>query len=309
MKKLIKIKLLLAFAVLCLIPIANAAGLEAKADLPEPVIDLSGNEINDSNAGMSKKHNVGIPDEDIIASLIRDGSMESSVQKEVRKTPAPFEKNDDLYLPAPTKPALTEEEVDTGSGASDDGFVPGEIIICFKDEYSPSKIANLIPNEKIVKTKDIYKSVYDSAKEKNSADSSKLESVKEEIGKYYVVTLSGKSQKGLLKIIKALNKLPNVKYAEPNYICKPCAVPNDYNNYNLWNMDRIQMPETWNTYPGKNIKVGVLDTGIDANHPDLKNNVVTSLGWNCERKSNTDTLDYYGHGTHVAGTIGAEAVS
>ncbi len=130
--------------------------------------------------------------------------------------------------------------------------------------------------------------------------------MKDEIGRYYVVTLSGKSPKGLLKIIKALNKLPNVKYAEPNYICKPCAVPNDYNNYKLWNMDRIQMPETWDTYPGKNIKVGVLDTGIDANHPDLKNNVVTSLGWNCERKSNTDTMDYNSHGTHVAGTIGAE---
>ncbi len=306
MKKMIKIKLLLVIAVLCLIPITNAAGMEAKADLPEPVIDLSGNEINDNNAGISKKHNVGISDKDIISSLIRDGSMERSVQKDAGKTPAPFEKNDDLYIPTPTKPALAEEEADNGSGVPDDGFVPGEVIICFKDEYSPSKIANLITNEKIVKTKDIYKSVYDSAKEKNSADSSKLESVKEEIGKYYVVTLSDKSQKGVLKIIKALNKLPNVKYAEPNYICKPCAAPNDYNNYKLWNMDRIQMPETWDSYPGKNIKVGILDTGIDANHPDLKNNVVTSLGWNCARKSNTDTLDYNKHGTHVAGTIGAE---
>ncbi len=166
MKKKNKIKLLLVFAVLCLIPITSAVGVEAKADLPEPVIDLSGNEINDSNAGMSKKHNVGIPDEDIISSLIRDESKESSVEKEVSKTPAPFEKNDDLYIPAPTKPALAEKEVDTGSGAPDDGFVPGEIIICFKDEYSPSKITNLIPNEKIVKMKDIYKSVYDSAKEK-----------------------------------------------------------------------------------------------------------------------------------------------
>ena len=96
MKKLIKIKLLLAFAVLCLIPITNTAGMEAKADLPEPVIDLSGNEINDKDAGMSKKHNVGIPDKDIISSLIRDGSMESPAQKDARKTPAPFEKNDDL---------------------------------------------------------------------------------------------------------------------------------------------------------------------------------------------------------------------
>ena len=134
MKKMIKIKLLLVIAVLCLIPITNAAGMEAKADLPEPVIDLSGNEINDNNAGISKKHNVGISDKDIISSLIRDGSMERSVQKDAGKTPAPFEKNDDLYIPTPTKPALAEEEADTGSGVPDDGFVPGEVIICFKDE-------------------------------------------------------------------------------------------------------------------------------------------------------------------------------
>lgn len=308
MKKILKIKLIMVFAVLCLISTINVTGIEAKTDSYEPVIDLSGNELNDKDAGMSKKHNMGISD-DIISALIRDKSIESPVQKDVRKIPAPSEKSDDSYIPVPTKPALAEEEkeVDVDSGASDDEFMPGEIIIRFKDKYSVSKIAKLIPNKKIVKAKDIFESVYNSAKQNYSIDSSRLESLKEEIGKYFVISISDKSKKSVLNIIKALKKVPIVKYAEPNYISKPCVVPNDYNNYKLWNMDRIQMPETWNSYPGKSIKVGVLDTGIDSKHPDLKRNVVTSLGWNCARKSNTDTMDYAGHGTHVAGTIGAEA--
>lgn len=306
MKKIIKIKLLLVFAVLCFLPITNVSGIEAKTDSPEPVIDLSGNEIKDNDAGVSKKYNIGVSDQDIVSSLIRDEPIGSPVPKDAEKTPAPIEESDDSYIPVPTESVLTEEEADPASGASDDEIMPGEIIIRFKDEFSASKIAKLIPNKKIVKTKDIFESVYNSARQENSVDTSKLKSLKEEIGKYFVVTISDKSKKSVLKIIKALKKLPIVKYAEPNYICKPCVMPNDYKNYNLWNMDRIQMPATWNSYSGKSIKVGVMDTGIDAKHPDLKNNVVTSLGWNCARKSNTDTLDYAGHGTHVAGIIGAE---
>lgn len=306
MKKIIKIKLLLVFAVLCFLPITNASGMEAKTDAPESVIDMSGNEINDNDAGASKKYNIGVSDQELISSLIRDESSGSSVPKDAQKTPAPFEESDDSYIPVPTESALTEKEADSTSVASDDEFMPGEIIIRFKNEFSISKIAKLIPNKKIVKIKDIYEAVYNSARKENSVDTSKLKSLKEEIGKYFVVKISDKSQKSVLKIIEALKKIPIVKYAEPNYICKPCATPNDYKNYNLWNMNRIQMPETWNSYPGKSIKVGVMDTGIDSKHPDLKNNVATSLGWNCARKSNTDTMDYAGHGTHVAGIIGAE---
>ena len=306
MKKIIKIKLLLVFAVLCFLPITNVSGIEAKTDSPEPVIDLLGNEIKDNDAGVSKQYNIGVSDQDIVSSLIRDEPVGSPVPKDAEKTPAPIEESDDSYIPVPTESVLTEKEADPASGASDDEIMPGEIIIRFKDKFSASKIAKLIPNKKIVKTKDIFESVYNSARQENSVDTSKLKSLKEEIGKYFVVTISDKSPKSVLKIIKALKKLPIVKYAEPNYICKPCVMPNDYKNYNLWNMNRIQMPNAWNSYSGKRIKVGVLDTGIDAKHPDLKNNVVTSLGWNCARKSNTDTLDYAGHGTHVAGIIGAE---
>ena len=54
---------------------------------------------------------------------------------------------------------------------------------------------------------------------------------------------------------------------------------------------------------GKGVKVGILDTGIDYNHEDLKGNY--RGGYNFV-ENNDDTKDLNGHGSHVAGIIGAE---
>lgn len=61
----------------------------------------------------------------------------------------------------------------------------------------------------------------------------------------------------------------------------------------------------WQTTRGKGIKVAVLDTGIDYNHIDLKDNFVTGINFTTSNKN--DYMDYVGHGTFCAGLIGAEA--
>lgn len=53
----------------------------------------------------------------------------------------------------------------------------------------------------------------------------------------------------------------------------------------------------------KDVVVGVIDTGFDFNHPDLVNNIVP--GSKTFVPGTTDAWDYNSHGTHVAGTIGA----
>jgi subtilisin family serine protease len=56
----------------------------------------------------------------------------------------------------------------------------------------------------------------------------------------------------------------------------------------------------------KEIKVAVVDSGVDYNNPDLKGRVLTKLGFNFIG-NNYDTMDDLGHGTEVAGIIAAQA--
>ncbi|MDP9314689.1 MAG: S8 family serine peptidase, partial [Chloroflexota bacterium] len=77
--------------------------------------------------------------------------------------------------------------------------------------------------------------------------------------------------------------------------------PMDY----AWNIDRVTNEgASWDIHSGsKDVVVGVIDTGFDFNHPDLKDNIVP--GSKTFVPGTTDAWDAHFHGTHVAGTIAA----
>ncbi|WP_393062161.1 S8 family serine peptidase [Streptomyces sp. LN549] len=63
---------------------------------------------------------------------------------------------------------------------------------------------------------------------------------------------------------------------------------------------QINAPQAWaDGYDGKGVKVAVLDTGIDADHPDVKDRILESKSF----VPGQDVDDKHGHGTHVASTI------
>ncbi len=69
-----------------------------------------------------------------------------------------------------------------------------------------------------------------------------------------------------------------------------------------WGVKRVNAPAAWAKTTGRGVKVGIIDTGMDYTHPDLKANYAG--GYNALDASKTP-LDDNGHGTHVAGIIGA----
>jgi subtilisin family serine protease len=64
---------------------------------------------------------------------------------------------------------------------------------------------------------------------------------------------------------------------------------------------QIGAPDAWKAgYEGSGVQVAVLDTGVDATHPDLDGKVKESQDFS---GSPSGTEDHFGHGTHVAATI------
>lgn len=104
--------------------------------------------------------------------------------------------------------------------------------------------------------------------------------------------------------ISYFKSLPNVAYAEPNYIVHALSIPNDPYYSKQWYLQNIQAPQAWNVATGANtVIVAVIDTGVSLTHPDLQNILVP--GYNFVNNT-TNTMDEFGHGTFVAGIIDAD---
>ncbi len=144
--------------------------------------------------------------------------------------------------------------------------------------------------------------------------------------------------RNLEQVMAQCRAYSDVEYVEPNYrlyaLETPPVFPNDPDFDQLYGMHQsndndIDAPEAWELTKGSSsIIVGVIDTGIDYDHEDLKANIWLNpgesgggkennnvdddgngykddyRGWNFVSNSN-DPYDDNDHGTHVSGTVGA----
>jgi subtilisin family serine protease len=114
--------------------------------------------------------------------------------------------------------------------------------------------------------------------------------------------------------LAALRADPDVVWAEPNLRRQIAAEPRFGSQWNLANTGQsingrsgtpdadIDGPEAWAISEGANVKVAVVDTGVDAGHPDLARRLAAGHDY-VDRDQ--DPNDENGHGTHVTGIIAA----
>lgn len=105
------------------------------------------------------------------------------------------------------------------------------------------------------------------------------------------------------RLIRELKHIESVEYAEPNYIYEACADPDDELYGDQWYIPACKIDKVWaqagNT---SNQIIGILDTGVDYEHPDLKDNMLQGRDF---INNDNDPQDDNGHGTHVAGIAAA----
>ena len=127
--------------------------------------------------------------------------------------------------------------------------------------------------------------------------------------------LAEKSKDNVIKAINILIKKPGIKTAEPDYIQTINAIhPNSSNLRTQWALDNINIDKAWDRSTGSsNVLVGVMDSGIDSTHHDLTNRIQYDLCADFlndfSNELDLNPTDVYGHGTHVAGIIGAKGVN
>ena len=213
-------------------------------------------------------------------------------------------------------------------------IVPGQAIVCFKSEKSRA-LSEKEQNAFGEKKEDQIRAVDEAEALLDVSD----ESVEAAVGESErgVITLVESDSLSTEELIAELEKRDDVIYAEPNTVSETAALA-DY-TYKQYSADSNcgMAVDNWNTYDASSkptpivdtsgYVVAVCDSGVDYNNVDLKN-VMWDEGLNypelvalgggkygiCTAHNNTkgnlydstETMDDWGHGTHVSGIIAAE---
>jgi subtilase family serine protease/subtilisin family serine protease len=202
-------------------------------------------------------------------------------------------------------------------------FVPGQLIIRFQPDLTDEEIQQFYKEYGLTEMDDLDRAPADQKRPL------KLTFVPVEVNPTFIDTLERDTR---------------VVYAEPNYILQINETPNDPDFSKLWNLQNtgqtggtagadISAAEGWDVTTGSSdVVVAIIDTGVDYTHEDLGPNMWVNEAecpggyGKCETNgvdednngyaddfyginavgNSSDPMDDYGHGTHVAGILGAQ---
>jgi len=226
--------------------------------------------------------------------------------------------------------ALEPDGPHAGNDCSDGGKTvsgSGMIFACGKNKFPVIKKAEYVPGEVLVKFKE-GTSQGKAAAIMNSMGNSGVKTLFTLKGGSNSLLKKVKLKQGI-KVVEAVAQYkadPDVEYAEPNYIYRAMAVPDDPGYSLLWGLNNtgqsvngttgtsnkdIDAPEAWDKITDcSSVIAAVLDTGINYNHRDLAPNMWDGGGTYPYHgydyvDNDNNPMDLNGHGTHCAGTIGA----
>lgn len=219
-------------------------------------------------------------------------------------------------------------------------FVPGEVIIKFKDEIRIDPVlkdgtvkTGIISIDEILKKYDTHGSVKLFPATAGTSSARKMPSITGQSGEaprmHNIYRFFFNEDTDIASILDDLEGNATVDYAEPNYLVYTVITePNDalYQSGGQWYLDEVGAPYAWDSITGDTTQIiGIIDTGIDWDHPDLDGNIWINQeeipgngydddyngfvddirGWDF-RNADNNPNDDNGHGTHVAGVVAAE---
>ncbi len=182
-------------------------------------------------------------------------------------------------------------------------YKPGEVLVKFKSQVPQQQINSVLSQAGI--------------------------QIVRQLASTEVYLCSVASARSVPEAVAQCNASNDVAYAEPNYIYHASVIPDDPRFSSLFGMVMIQAPEAWDQQTGsKSVIMGVIDTGVDTDHPDLKQNIWVNPGESGGGKENNQVdddnngfvddvhgwdfvnndnnpFDDNNHGTHVSGSAGA----
>ncbi|MGN7295761.1 S8 family serine peptidase [Ferdinandcohnia sp. SAFN-114] len=213
---------------------------------------------------------------------------------------------------------VTFAEQPDNAGKGNQDFVEGELIVSVEPKQKGNSDFTIQSADSLTGQDDALKakgfSIIDTLHVEDTSVKPLLnknfnKKVVEKMGLVYLVKYSPDQFKSSNMAIQELRKELmdlgfKVRYISENYkmmAIEGTATIQAVHQNQKWHYDMIKAPQAWTVTNGSSaVKIAVLDTGIDHNHPSLANFVNTSLG---RTFVGGTTMDVQGHGTHVAGTI------